>query len=176
MVYRYCLERLKSVGITLTVVLYFGICFGQSDSSIVAVTKWKTVKIASGIRLRSSSYHQSLFRSNQQINILEISPGKKYRLDVEAEVKRLKPTSEFGAAVNAIAALNGTFFDTKNGGSMDYIRIDGAVVSPNRLQANNIRALHQKAAITFDEGRIANASKKNSSVRSAEKYRQVLKC
>ena len=121
--------------------------YAQSDSITVVNTKWKQKKIAPGIRLKSFSYSNSLFGSNQNINILEVKPGRKYTIDVEAERTKLKTTSEFGVESKAVAALNGTFFDMKNGGSMDYIRVNGSVINPNRLQANNIRALHQKAAI-----------------------------
>ena len=102
------------------------------------------------MKLKSFWYNNSLFSSNQNVNILEIKPGRYYTVDIEAEPKKLKATSEFGVTSNAVAALNGTFFDMKNGGSMDYIRVNGSLVNPNRLQANNTRALHQKAAIVID--------------------------
>lgn len=128
--------------------------FAQSDSATVVHTKWSTKKIAKGIKLRHHWFNKSLFGSNQNINILEIKLNGKNELDVEAEPKLRKPTSEFGSEHQAIAALNGTFFDMKNGGSVDYIRLDGKVLNENRLSKNNQRALHQKAAIVIQDDKL----------------------
>jgi exopolysaccharide biosynthesis protein len=123
----------------------------QQDSAIVANAKWKTKKVAKGIKLTQYWFNGNLFgNSRQNINILEVKRKKKIRLDVGAEPQVLKGTSTFGKESEAIAALNGTFFDMKNGGSVDYIRIDGKMLNPSRLQKNNIRALHQKSAVIID--------------------------
>lgn len=128
--------------------------FAQSDSITVIKTKWDTKKVAPGIRLRHHWFNASLFGSNQNINILEIKLNGKNELDVEAEPQLRKPTSEFGSEYHAIAALNGTFFDMKNGGSEDYIRLDGKVLNENKLPKNNKRALHQKAAIVIEKNKL----------------------
>ena len=144
--------------LSATFILLFGFvscaCFAQADSLIVARTKWNSKKIAQNMRLKSFWYNNSLFSSNQNISMLEVRPGRKYALHVEAEPKELRTTSEFGVASEAVAALNGTFFDIKNGGSMDYIRVDREVVNSNRLQRDSIRALHQKAAIVLEKEKV----------------------
>ncbi|MGN6165512.1 MAG: phosphodiester glycosidase family protein [Flavisolibacter sp.] len=130
-------------------------CFAQSDSVTVVHTKWSTKKIAKGVKLRHHWFNKSLFGSNQNINILEIKLNGKNKFDVEAEPKLRKPTSKFGSEHQAIAALNGTFFDMKNGGSVDYIRLDGKVLNENRLLKNNQRSLHQKAAIVIQDDKLS---------------------
>jgi hypothetical protein len=65
----------------------------------------------------------SLFSSSQYVNILEVKKRRK-GFDLGFEKQLLKYTSDFGKEANAIAALNGTFFDITNGGSVDYIRSD----------------------------------------------------
>jgi exopolysaccharide biosynthesis protein len=130
-------------------------CFAQSDSVTVVHTKWSTKKVAKGIKLRHHWFNKSLFGSNQNINILEIKLNGKNELDVEAEPQVRKPTSKFGSEHQAIAALNGTFFDMKNGGSVDYIRLDGKVLNENRLSKNNQRTLHQKAAIVIEDDKFS---------------------
>jgi exopolysaccharide biosynthesis protein len=136
-------------------IVFFSVIVSVSlaqDSAVVASAKWTTKKVTKGIKLRQYWFNNSLFGgSKQNINILDVKLSKKIRLDVGAEPQVLKGTSTFGKESDAIAALNGTFFDMKNGGSMDYIRVDGKTLNPNRLQKNNIRALHQKAAITIDK-------------------------
>jgi exopolysaccharide biosynthesis protein len=121
--------------------------FPQSDSIAVVKADWHTQKISKGITLKQYSFDQSLFHSNQNVTILEIKPSRKYRMDIIADSVNLKITSEFGKEAHAIAALNGTFFDIKNGGSVDFVRVDGNRVNNTRLLTNGTRAIHQKAAI-----------------------------
>jgi exopolysaccharide biosynthesis protein len=128
--------------------------FAQPDSVTVVNTKWETKKVASGIRLKHYWFNHSLFGSNQNINILEVKMNRKNKIDVEADPKALKPTSVFGIEHEAVAAVNGTFFDMKNGGSEDYIRLDGKPLNETRLGKNNKRGLHQKSAIVVQNGRL----------------------
>jgi exopolysaccharide biosynthesis protein len=128
--------------------------FAQSDSLAVVQTKWETKKVARGIKLKHYWYNHSLFNANQNINILEIKMNRRNKIDVEAEPKTLKATSQFGTEHNALAALNGTFFDMKNGGSVDYIRLDGKPLNETHFPKNNKRALHQKSAIVIRDGKL----------------------
>ncbi len=128
--------------------------FAQLDSLTVVHTKWEGKKVARGIRLKHYWFNHSLFGSNQNINILQVKMNRKNKIDVEADPKILKPTSEFGIEHDAVAALNGTFFDMKNGGSEDYIRLDGKTLNETRLGKNNKRGLHQKSAIVVQNGRL----------------------
>lgn len=124
----------------------------QSDSSVFVNAKWNTVKIARGVRWKHYSFND-LFGANQHINILEVkNGGKDFDLGYERQV--LKLTSDFGKEAKAIAAINGTFFDVKNGGSVDFIRSNGEVINENQLDQNNVRARHQKAAIVIKKGKL----------------------
>lgn len=123
------------------------VCLAQQDSLLFVHAKWESRKVSRGIKLRHCWFNQSLFGSSQNISILEIKLNRKNRIDVEADSTKLKTTSTFGEEHHALAALNGTFFDMKNGGSEDYIRLDGKTLNETRLGKNNTRALHQKAAI-----------------------------
>ena len=100
-------------------------CPAQQDSMVFVHAKWNVKKIAPGISLRQCWFDHSLFGSSQNISVLEIKLNKRNRMDVEADPRILKPTSLFGTEHGALAAVNGTFFDMKNGGSEDYIRLDG---------------------------------------------------
>lgn len=129
--------------------------FGQTDSLTVVKTKWETKKVSGGIKLKHYWFNHSLFGSNQNINILEIRMNRRNKIDVEAEPKTLKTTSQFGVEHDALAALNGTFFDMKNGGSEDYIRLDGKLLNETHLTKTNKRTLHQKSAIAVRNGKLA---------------------
>jgi len=125
----------------------------QSDSLALVTAKWETEKIAKGVIWKKYLFKGDLFNSNQSINILEIKKGKRIVFAFGFETVALKLTSDFGKAVDAVAALNGTFFDIKNGGSVDFLKVDGKIINENRLQ-NEKRAVHQKAAIVLGENEL----------------------
>jgi exopolysaccharide biosynthesis protein len=132
--------------------------FAQNDSLTIVHTKWETTKIAPGVRLKSYAFSNNLFNSNQYISFLEIKQRKKNHISVGAEKKILRVTSEFGQSANAIGALNGTFFDIQNGGSVDYIRSNGEEINSTRLNGRGERAVHQKAAILINGYKLSMAS------------------
>src|SRR5207248_1467283 len=92
--------------------------------------------------------------ANENVNILEVKMNLKNKIDIEADPKILKTTSEFGSSHDALAAINGTFFDMKNGGSEDYIRLDGTSLNQTHLPKSNKRAMHQRSAIVIDNGKV----------------------
>ena len=65
----------------------------------------------------------------------------------------LKPTSWCGRQCGALVAMNGTFFDTKQGGSVDLIKIDGHMLDTTRVTRNALSE-HQQAAVVIDRNRV----------------------
>lgn len=124
--------------------------FAQSDSATVVNAKWQVIKVAPGIILEHCWFDSSLFHSNQNISILKVKLNRKNCADIGFDPHLLKPTHEYAAEKNAIAAMNGTFFNMKNGGSEDYIRSDGKTINETVLRANGKRAFHQEAAIVIN--------------------------
>lgn len=129
--------------------------FAQSDSTAVLKAEWKKEKITSGVNLKTFKFHKSLFNSNQNVSILEIKQKRGLSFDLGYDPKILHKTSDFGKQNDALAALNGTFFDIANGGSVDYIRADGIVINENRLSKSGIRAGHQQSALVFNKGKLS---------------------
>lgn len=134
--------------------LFSQVSVAQFDSLTVVNTSWEVTKVAPGIKLKHYWYNHTLFGANENINILEIKLNRKNRIDVEADPKILRPASDFGVQYAALAALNGTFFDMKNGGSEDYIRLDGTALNENNLSKDNHRKLHQQAAILMNGNKV----------------------
>lgn len=131
--------------------------FGQNiDSTTFVNAKWKKQKVAPRTKLFVHHFNEkNLFSANQNISFIEVkNKGKVMAFDIGYEVQELKTTGTFGKENNAIAAINGTFFDVKNGGSVDFIKVNGKVVTANRLEKNNKRALHQKAAVVISNGKL----------------------
>ncbi|WP_205510887.1 phosphodiester glycosidase family protein [Longitalea arenae] len=131
------------------------VVFSQNDSLVFVSAKWETQKIAPGITWKHYHFNnKDLFNANQNINIIDINLKKKRAIAIACEAKALKPVSEFGQAAGALAAINGNFFDIKNGGSVDYVRVHDSVISQNRLWANNTRARHQHSALVIKKGKL----------------------
>lgn len=138
----------------LALILQTGGVSAQSDSVTVSKTKWIEKKIARGIKLKHYWFDHSLFGANQNIDILEVKMNGKNRIDVVADPKVLKPTSSFGREANAIAGVNGTFFDMKNGGTSYYIRIDGAEPDSNWVPREK-RQFREKCAVVCNGNRLS---------------------
>jgi exopolysaccharide biosynthesis protein len=147
---------MKIFSITALLLLFItGGIFAQSDSLAVLKADWKKEKITSGVRLKTFWFNKSLFNSNQNVSILEIKQKRSLFFDLGYDTKTLHKTSDFGKENAALAALNGTFFDIANGGSVDYIRADGLVINENRLGKNGNRAVHQESALVFNRGKLS---------------------
>jgi exopolysaccharide biosynthesis protein len=126
----------------------------QTDSIVFANAQWEKERIRRGVWWRRCEFKGNLFSSSQYINILEVRNKGRRKFDLGFEKQVLKPTSDFGKEWQAIAALNGTFFDMKNGGAVDFLRSDGQVINENKLRENGSRADHQRAAIMLKKGKL----------------------
>jgi len=130
----------------------------QSDSATVVNAKWEVIKVAPGIVLKHYQFDSSLFHSNQNISILEVKLNHKNRADLGFDAHELKPTHEYANEKNAIAAINGTFFNMKDGGSEDYIRSDGKTINETKMRgADGKRSFHQQAAIIINPKKVSIA-------------------
>lgn len=148
---------MKLLFATLLLWGYYSSAFSQTDSFNVVKADWKKTRITSGVVLKTYWFNNNLFDSNQNVSILEIKPRKRLMLDLVFDAKKLITTSDFGKSTNSLAALNGTFFDIVNGGSVDFIKSDGIVIHENRLGKNGQRSGHQKSALVFDRGKLTIA-------------------
>jgi exopolysaccharide biosynthesis protein len=76
----------------------------------------------------------TLFNSIQSIHLLFIPNKylKDYRIELGYTDPQLKKTSQIALDNNAIAAINGGFFDVKNGGSVHYLEKGDRTISRTR--------------------------------------------
>ncbi len=126
-----------------------------SDSVRVVTANWHTVRLARRLVWREV-HLDTLFRSKQNINVLVIkNRGRRPGLAFGSAGDSLKPTSWFGRRANAKAALNGTFFDVRNGGSVDLIKIDGHLFDTTRIADPKApMPEHQQAALVIERNRV----------------------
>lgn len=146
---------MKQLIIFLQLVLISSSAIAQTDSLTVLRTEWNVKRIARGVRLKQFSFNNSIFNSNQNVSILEVKQRGRRFFDLGYESQLLCKTSVFAKNANALAALNGTFFDIQNGGSVDFIESNNQVINDNRINKNGKRSAHQEAAILFNKGKIS---------------------
>lgn len=127
------------------------------DSLIFIKTKWQKTRVAKQVKLFKYHFNdKNLFAANENISFIEVkNTGRKAVFAIGAEEKELITTSNFGLRDTAIAAINGNFFDVKNGGSVDFVKVNGKIINQNRLEKNNNRARHQQAAVVINDGKIS---------------------
>ncbi|MFN6064994.1 MAG: phosphodiester glycosidase family protein, partial [Bacteroidota bacterium] len=112
----------------------------------------KIEKLQSGIRLEHwSGIHEKW--GDQYILILKAKLTK-YRLDLAFAKDSLIKTSDFAKQTNALAAINGGFFDMKAGGSVSLLVSDGQVIhenKPNVLSIDN--EMGANALVIYENGK-----------------------
>jgi len=128
----------------------------QKDSATLVSAIWKDTLLVKNVVLKTHHFdQQNLFGSNEHISYLELTPQKNQAFfDLGYEKQVLKPTSVFATDKQAIAAVNGSFFDVKNGGSVDFLKYADTVISENRIEKSGLRARHQRSAITIHKGKL----------------------
>ncbi|MCY6493577.1 MULTISPECIES: phosphodiester glycosidase family protein [Leptolyngbya] len=111
-----------------------------SVSSQVAPTQQPTVFASPSASVTQGvPKYQVYSLPNSEIHTVTIAPQSQFKVSIALSPK-LEPIEQFGKSMNAIAALNGGFFDPKNEKTTSYITKNGKVVSdPNtndRLMKN----------------------------------------
>lgn len=111
--------------------LAFALCLqAQRDSLAFVNGNWKTNTL-DGMVLRQCQFDgKQLFASNQQIFVLELPDTAHYTLAFAHEPRRTK-TSEMALKHNAVAAVNGSFFDMEKHFPICYLRIDSVNLGEN---------------------------------------------
>ncbi|MEZ6036488.1 MAG: phosphodiester glycosidase family protein [Planctomycetota bacterium] len=91
---------------------------------------WQRVEVGQGIHLLTRQF-PALFSGPQSVTALTVQWRHAARFDVVAP-GTLTRTSTMAGAAGALAAINGGFYDTKNGDPLGLLRLDGALRSPAR--------------------------------------------
>lgn len=131
----------------------FNACAQDIDSLNFLKYKWIKKSIAPKSKLYTLQISDSsLFKSNQHLAFVEIKNRKKAPgFYIAYDKQKLIETAVFGKNNQAIGAINGTFFDVKNGGSVDFLKVNDTLINDNKLNKPDKRALHQKAAVVINQ-------------------------
>lgn len=96
-------------------------------ASLADPASWRSDEVGDGVWLRQR-WIERLFAGPQSLTVLEIPPAAGLRFDVEAP-GALTRTSAMATQRSALAALNGGFYNTKNGAPVGLLRLDGALAN-----------------------------------------------
>jgi exopolysaccharide biosynthesis protein len=117
---------------------------------------WATKDISPGVQL-SHRYFSSFFHAPENINVinLDLADTTVY-IKIAYNDSLLEQVSHFGKAANAIAAVNGNFFNTHIGGSVCFLKVDGRVVNRTHDELNGTLFLPSldTAALAINGSRI----------------------
>lgn len=125
------------------------------DSLAFSVAQWETETIGKGITWQHFHFKdKQVFNSNQNINVLKIrNKGRKIRKFFVSAGDSLVFTSVLAKQNKAVVAVNGSFFDVKEGGAVDFIKINDKVLDTTRFTKGE-RTFHQKSAIAIHKNRL----------------------
>lgn len=97
---------------------------------------WATKEISPGVYL-SHRYFSSLFHAPENINVINLDlADTTLKIRIAYNDSLLEPVSQFGKAANAIAAVNGNFFNTHIGGSVCFLKVDDSVINRTHDELN----------------------------------------
>ena len=117
---------------------------------------WSHEVVADGIVLHEGAFEGNLFGANQYLCVLEIAPGARFDI-VPAEQHTLETTTALAARHEAVAAINGSFFNMRAPyGSVNYLRVDDVELAPNAYDSyengDGGRSTRQTGAVATFEG------------------------
>ena len=141
-------------------------CIAQDEASIIKNANWETTKLGKKFYWKRIHFKQKeLFNANQSINMLEISLNNKKvkfgfatvdSMKADPKIKRsLQKTSKIAANLGAIAAVNAGFFDMKNGGAVDFLKIGGKTVDTTRLSNVARLPFHSISGVIIDKNKVS---------------------
>src|SRR5690606_4511679 len=95
------------------------------DSLRIVGAQWRATTVAPGAVWKQVHF-DSLFNSQQEINLLEIDLNPPDRnIAFAASADSVELTSVFAKQADALGAINASFFNVQEGGSTTFVRIDG---------------------------------------------------
>ena len=125
--------------------LIAGLCFlsiglqaqTSADSLTIVSTQWETSVASDGI-VHKRALIPSLYKGPQHINLIEIPANRKlhYGIGVDESMVRI---SQLAPEHQALAAINGSFYNMQKGNSVCYLRLGKEVVDTTTTQEFKLR-------------------------------------
>ena len=136
-----------------------------ADSLMLTYVRWTTTDLGDGLQWKCYHFNQhELFVSNQNISILQTKLDNKnlnfafgsadMYVSKGDTLRKLKSTSLLAMANNALAAVNGGFFNTKKGGAVDFIKINEKILDSASYFSSELMPEHSNSAIVIDDNNV----------------------
>lgn len=141
----------KKIGLTLLFVCSLSVATAQTaaDSSAIVTADWRTVDLQKDVLYRKATF-DTLYGVPQEVFIIEL-PQKHRRWNVLIHAPR-EETSVAARRSGAVVAINGSYFDMKEGHSVCYLRKNGVVV--DTTAHDNILATIANGALFIRHGKL----------------------
>lgn len=108
-----------------------------ADSLAIVTSKWSTSSPRKGV-VHKSLRIDNLYKGPQSINLIEISRSSRLRLAV-AHDNRMRRTSDMAQGHNAAVAINGTFYNMREGNSTCFYKVDKELIDSTTAYEAAIR-------------------------------------
>lgn len=120
----------------------------KADSIAFVGAMWDTDSLDGFVYRHFHFQQRQLFNSNQYICIIEIPRGSQAHLAFVADTL-LTPVSDFAGRNNALAAINGSYFNMSTGAPVCYLKIKGQKLGDNNpdRRDSTLRKYYQNAVI-----------------------------
>ncbi len=122
----------------------------QADSLALANAPFETQIIQPGVKYQHFHFQDSaFFNAKENINIIRVAKnavGMRWVLGTDYD--SLIKTSTLAKRYGALAAINGSFFDVKKGGAVDFIKINNQIFDTSRNTGIKLPE-HQQSALVF---------------------------
>ena len=119
-----------------------------ADSLELVTAHWNVTSMGKGVLCREAEF-VSLYGVPQHVAILEIKP-EQHRFDILIHSPK-EETSSAARRSGAVAAINGSYFNIKQGTSICYLRKDGVVVDTT---ATGMLSSVSNGAVKIDKGKL----------------------
>lgn len=110
----------------------------EADSIAIVSAQWETTTGQDGI-IHKRAVIPSLYKGPQHINLIEIPKGKKLYYNIGV-FTQMAPISKLGKDFQALAAINGSFYNMKEGNSVCYLQVGKEVIDTTETREFEIRA------------------------------------
>ena len=110
----------------------------EADSMAIVSAQWDTMIGQDGI-VHKRAVIPSLYKGPQHINLIEIPKGKKLHYNIGVFTP-MSPISKLGKKFQALAAINGSFYNMKEGNSVCYLQVGKEVIDTTETREFEIRA------------------------------------
>ena len=98
----------------------------EQDSLLIVKADWEVTTTADGL-VHKQAQIKGLFNSVQSINLIEIPRASKRKIGIAGN-EGMKCTSQQAAEKGAVAAINGTYYNMKEGNSVCFYKIGDTVI------------------------------------------------